>query len=60
MRYDRLKECFCEDFRRLTGVKPKTFGVMPGVLRPEQEMPPPDDCLHALQARMPAKRAGTL
>ncbi len=33
MRYDTLKNLSCEDFRRLTGVKPKTFGVMLGILQ---------------------------
>src|SRR5260370_36557367 len=37
MRYDTLKKLRCEDFRRLTGVKPKTFGVMLGVLRLAEE-----------------------
>jgi Helix-turn-helix of DDE superfamily endonuclease len=37
MRYDTLKTLSCEDFRRLTGVKPKTFGVMLGVLRFAEE-----------------------
>jgi len=32
MRYDSIKNLSCEDFRRLTGVKPKTFGVMLGIL----------------------------
>jgi hypothetical protein len=30
MRYDTLKNLSCEDFRRLTGIKPKTFGAMLG------------------------------
>jgi hypothetical protein len=33
MRYDTIKKFSCEDFRRLTGVKPQTFGVMLGVLQ---------------------------
>lgn len=33
MRYDTLKNLSCEDFRRLTGVKPKTFDVMLEILR---------------------------
>ena len=33
MRYDSIKNLSCEEFRRLTGVKPKTYGVMLGVLR---------------------------
>ena len=37
MRYDTLKKLRCEDFRRLTGVKPKTFGAMLGVLRLAEE-----------------------
>ena len=32
MRYDSIKNLSCEEFRRLTGVKPKTFGVMLGIL----------------------------
>ena len=32
MRYDRIKHLSCEDFRRLTGIKPKTFGAMLGEL----------------------------
>lgn len=36
MRYDALKQLSCEDFRRLTGVKPKTSGVMLGVLQVEE------------------------
>ncbi len=32
MRYDRIKDLSCEDFRRLTGIKPKTFGTMLGEL----------------------------
>ena len=37
MRYDTLKNLSCEAFRRLTGVKPKTFGVMLGILRLAEE-----------------------
>lgn len=37
MRYDSLKKLSCEDFRRLTGVKPKTFGAMLGVLHLAEE-----------------------
>ena len=37
MRYDTLKNLPCEDFRRLTGVKPKTFGVMLGILSLAEE-----------------------
>jgi hypothetical protein len=37
MRYNSLKNLSCEDFRRLTGVKPKTFGVMLGILRLAEE-----------------------
>lgn len=37
MRYDTVKKLCCEDFRRLTGVKPKTFGAMLGVLRVSEE-----------------------
>ncbi len=36
MRYDGLKRLSVEDFRRLTGVKPKTFGVMAGILALEE------------------------
>jgi len=36
MRYETIKHLCCEDFRRLTGVKPKTFGVMLGVLQIEE------------------------
>lgn len=32
MRYDRIKHLSCEDFRRLTGIKPNTFGAMLGEL----------------------------
>lgn len=32
MRYAKIKKMSCEDFRRLTGVKPKTFGTMLGIL----------------------------
>lgn len=32
MRYATLKKLPCDDFRRMTGVKPKTFGAMIGVL----------------------------
>lgn len=32
MRYDSIKQLSVEGFRRLTGVKPKTFGVMLGIL----------------------------
>jgi hypothetical protein len=32
MRYDTVKKLSGEDFRRLTGVMPKTFGAMLGVL----------------------------
>lgn len=32
MRYDRIKDLSCENFRRLTGIKPKTFGAMLGEL----------------------------
>jgi len=37
MRYDTLKELNCEDFRRLTGVKPKTYGAMLVELRLAEE-----------------------
>ena len=37
MRYDTAKELSCEDFRRLTGVRPKTFGAMLGVLHLAEE-----------------------
>lgn len=33
MRYDTIKQLSCEEFRRLTGVKPKTFGIMLGILQ---------------------------
>jgi hypothetical protein len=32
MRYANIKKLPCDDFRRMTGVKPKTFGAMIGVL----------------------------
>jgi hypothetical protein len=32
MRYETIKKYPCDDFRRMTGVKPKTFGAMIGVL----------------------------
>lgn len=32
MRYETIKKLPCEDFRRMSGVKPKTFGAMIGVL----------------------------
>src|ERR1700677_656323 len=32
MQYRAINHYSCEDFRRLTGVKPKTFGVMVGEL----------------------------
>lgn len=32
MRYSDIKKLPCDDFRRMTGVKPKTFGAMIGVL----------------------------
>lgn len=32
MRYENIKKLPCDDFRRMTGVKPKTFGAMVGVL----------------------------
>ena len=37
MRYDVIKKFSCEDFRRATGVKPKTFGAMIGVLTLAEE-----------------------
>ena len=30
MRYEIVKKLACDDFRRMTGVKPKTFGNSPG------------------------------
>ena len=32
MRYSTIKNMPCDDFRRMTGVRPKTFGAMIGVL----------------------------
>ncbi len=37
MRYATLRNLSCEEFRRLTGVKSKTFGIMLGVLRIAEE-----------------------
>ena len=37
MRYAAIKQLSCEQFRRLTGVKPKTFGAMIGILRLSEE-----------------------
>lgn len=37
MRYDTVKKLCCDDFRRLTGVRPKTFGAMLGELRLAEE-----------------------
>jgi len=37
MRYDTLKQLCCDDFRRLTGIRPKTFGTMLGILRVAEE-----------------------